>query len=230
MVALSDVALSVAVQLGRANSSGTSILALETEIKSQIAETIRHYNRRPWHLFETRDLVLTTVAGTRWYSSVDPSASEGEEDNTGRASIPVSDILSIDYIRETSSAIEDYLHEMRYADFERMFAGSTPGGWPISYARYAGRLGIYPEPDAVYTIQMSASVKPQIPTADADESVWFDKANELIEAGTCARVCLKYLRDRERAAEYAQVEEGAAAALHSEHIRKTSTGRLRCHD
>lgn len=227
MPTLADVALSVATQLGRSNAAGTAIIALEDEIKAEIGETIRYYNRRPWHLLETRMLRLFTVAGQVWYDVVYPDQSEGEEDNTGRATVPVSDLVSVDYMRETASSITDGLHEFRYREFEQLYEGSVEGGFPYAYARYAGRIGIYPEPDQVYTIEISAITKPQIPSADTDESVWFDAAREMIEAGACARMLLKYLRDPARAAEYAQIENGAAAMLQSEHVRKTSTGRLK---
>lgn len=227
MTTLADVALSCAIQLGRANQAGTAIIDLEAQIKKEIQEAIRNYNRKPWHLTETRNVTLTTVNGTTWYDTVSAASAEGEGEYA--TSLSVSDILHIEYMRENASSLTDGLYLVRYEYFEQLQEGSTIGGPPTAYTRYAGRIGIYPTPSDAWALTFSANMKPAIPTADADESVWFNEAAELIEASACGRVALKYLRDTERANEFGSIANGLENELHGEYVRKSKTGRVKVH-
>ncbi|WP_299949076.1 hypothetical protein [uncultured Ruegeria sp.] len=229
---LTTVALSCAKQLGRVNAAGTDITDLEAEIKEQIQETIRFYNRKPYHLTEFRGFTLDTAASTVWYSSVDLTSGDGDQSNTSRTAVDTNQILNITYSRENpgSSGLNEPLDRIPYAKFERLREGSTPQGTPTYYTYYAGQIGIWPTPDGVYELYFSGHVKPVVPTNDSDTSVWFDEANEMIEAGALKRVCLKYLRDKERAADFGIIEDGAARAMAREHLLKSSTGKLKVHD
>jgi hypothetical protein len=230
MATLATVALKCAKQLGRVNAAGDTITDLETEIKEEIGEAITFYNRKPWHLTEVRNITLTTVASTIWYSTVDVSTGAGDQSVSGRSSVDVNSILSIDYLRENASSITDDLRRFDYRSFEQLQEGSPPGGVPYGYTMYAGQIGIYPTPDQAYTLTFSAHVKPVVPTSDSDTSVWFDEAEELIVAGAIKRVLLKYIRDAERAGTYVAIERDAMEQLHAEHIRKTATSRIKAHD
>lgn len=229
---LATSALKCAIMLGRANATGTAILDLETQIKQEIGETIRFYNRRPFHLTEYRGVELTTAASTVWYSSVDMTSGDGDQSGTGRTAVDVKDVLHIEYMRENpgSSGLNEPLYRMAYGEFERLFEGSTPSGPPTYWTIYAGQIGIWPTPDAAYTIYFSATVKPVIPTSDSDTSIWLDEAEEMIATGACRRVCLKHLRDPERAQEFAVMEQEAAIMMEKEHVLKSSSMRLRVND
>lgn len=232
MTTLADIALVVAKQLGRANVAGTAILDLETEIKAEITNAVKQYNRKPMHLTEFRGGTLTTAAGVDWYSTVDLTAGDGDQDNTGRSAVDVNDIIKLHYVRENpgGSGLNERMTPISYEHFERLNEGSTPQGQPEFYTLYAGQIGIWPTPSGVSTLYWSGIVKPVIPTADSDESVWFDQANELIEAATARRVNANYIRDTERMTIYAASEASALRDLENEYVRKTSTGRLKAHD
>lgn len=222
-------ALKCAVQLGRANAAGTAINDLAAEIKDEIGNSIRFYNRQPWHLTEVRAVSLTTAAGQTWYSSMDVSAGAGDQSVTGRTATDTKDILNIQYGRENpgSSGLNEPLLRLGYKQFEALFEGSTPSGPPTYWSYYAGQVGIWPTPDDAYTLYFSATVKPLIPTQDVETSVWLDEQEELINAAACKRVAIKHLRDPERAAEFAAIEASALSALQAENLVKTSSGRLR---
>lgn len=228
---LASEALICAKQLLRASADGTSIADLETEIKESIGETIAYYNRQPYHLTEVRGVVLTTVASTTWYSSVDLTSSGGDQDFTGRTAVDTNTILGIKYARENpgSSGLNEPLDRLSYTDFERLQEGSTPGGTPTYFTYYGGQIGIWPTPDAAYTLYFSATVKPVVPTADADTSVWFTEAGALIRAGACKRVCVNYTRDMEMAGAFAATEEAERQNLAREYLLKTSSGKLKAH-
>ena len=228
---LSATALECAKQISRVNAAGTAITDLEVEIKDQIRETIRFYNRQPYALTEFRGATLTTAVSTVWYSSVDLTTGDGDQSSTGRAAVDVKDILDLTYMRENpgSSGLNEPMYRVSYKQFESMFEGSSPVGPPTYFTIYAGQVGIWPTPDATYTIYFSAHIKPPVPVNDGDDSVWFTEAGEMIEAGACKRVCAKHLRDIERAAAFGAMEETARANLQREHVLKSSSGRLKSH-
>lgn len=229
---LATSALKCAIQLGRASADGSSIIDLEAEIKDEIGNAIRYYNRKPWHLTEVRGITLTTVANQTWYSSVDLTTGAGDQDLTGRTALDTKEILNIQYARENpgSSGLNEPLCKISYQQFEAQQEGSTPTGPPTYWTYYAGQIGIWPTPDAAYTLYFSATVKPVVPTADADTSVWLDEQEELIAAAACKRIALKHLRDKDRSQDFALIEAEMLQGLESENLIKTSSGRLRVRD
>jgi hypothetical protein len=228
MTDLAAVALNCARQLGRASADGLSIIANEADIKREIGETVRFYNRQPNALTEYKDMTLTTVADTTWYSALDMTTGSGDQDSSSRSTLDVNDIIRIRYIE--GPPVFNYRIDYReFADFQDWLQGTGSSGYPTNYTMYAGQIGLYPTPNDAYSITVAADVKPVVPTEDSDESVWFDRAKEMIEAGACARVCLKYLRDTERARDFAVIEEAARSQFHSEEVRKKSSGRLKAH-
>lgn len=228
---LATSALKVAKFLSRTNAAGTAIIDLETEIKDEIAETIRYYNRKPFALNEFRQMELDTVASTTWYSSVDLTSGDGDQDNTGRTAVDVNDILKIHYMRENpgGSGQNEPMTYLPYQQFEANFEGSQPTGTPTYYTRYAGQIGIWPTPDAAYTLYLSGLVKAVIPSDDSDTSAWLDQCEEMVLAGATARVALKYLRNTDLAGQHAAIEKTALEGMEREYILKSSSGKLRVH-
>lgn len=229
MATLATVALNCAKKLSRVNAAGTAITDLETEIKDEIAETITYYNRQPYHLTEVRGVILTTAASTTWYSSVSVASAAGDQTLSG--TVDINSILSIDYMREQpgGSGLNEPMEYIPYKQFEELYEGSTPGGEPSHYTRYAGQIGIWPTPNAAVDMYFSAKMKPVVPSSDSDQSVWFDQCKEMIESGALKRVCINYLNDPQRAQAFAALEEGARINLEGEHILKSSSGKLRAH-
>lgn len=221
MANLASVALTVAKMVGRADATGATILDLEDEIKDEIINAIKFYNRKPLHLLETRAGTLTTVAAQTWYTEVDTTTT-----------ISVNSILDIHYMRENpgASGLNEPMREIAYNRFEQLQEGSTSSGQPEYFTRYAGSIGIWPTPGAVHTLYWSGLVKPIVPSADSDESVWFDEANELIECAAARRVCSKWLRDPERAAIYTAEEQNIYRQLRGEYVSKSTTGRIKPHE
>lgn len=241
---LATTALTVAKMIGRANTAGTAILDLETEIKDEIKNAIRYYNRKPMHLLEVRGGILTTDAGVTWYSTVDVGNTirdsegfniievGGEVVVEAAATIFVDDILDIHYMRENpgASGLNEPMREIAYVRFEQLQEGSTATGQPEYFTRYAGQIGIWPTPGAEHEIYFSALIKPVVPTSDTDPSIWFQEANELIECAAARRVCSKWLRDADLAASYAAEETHLYRQMYGEYVSKSTTGRIKPHD
>ena len=219
MTTLLDVRTRVADQLARSD--------LNTQIDREIQLAMARYNRRVSWLHEVREVSLTSVAAQAWYSSVDVSTGTGPQDTTGRTAVDVADIQKIDYMRDPNY---DDLRQVHYSDFEGFFDTTGAAGRPTYFTLYAGQIGIWPVPDAVTIYTLSAVVKPIIPSLAADESIWFDQAQELIENAAAAAICRKFIQDGERAQAFQVYETEAWNDLVREGNQKMATGKLRARD
>jgi hypothetical protein len=172
--------------LHRANADGTAILDLEDEIKEEIQNAIRHYNRGPLHLTEVRAGELTTVAGQTWYTTLDVGETVRDSDAfnirtisgvvvvAGVTSIFADQVLKFHYMRENpgASGLNEPMSQVSYRHFESLFEGSTPQGQPEYFTHYAGQVGIWPTPSGANTLYWSGIVKSVVPSEDNAPSVW----------------------------------------------------------
>ncbi len=229
---LQSTALTVATQLGRVNRAGTEIIDLDKQIKEEIRNTIRFYNRQPSFLTELRGGTFDLVPGQSWYSTVMVTNAESDQALAGRTSLDVDDIILLTYLRENPgpSLQNEPVHEVAYNKFEELFEGSYPTGEPDFYTRYAGQIGIWPTPSRNTPMYWSGTVRPVVPTNDSDDSIWFRKANELIEAGAARRVCSKYLRNEKWADSFAAIEKLQYDNFDMESILKSGITRLQVHE
>lgn len=223
MATLSDIAANVANQLSRSD--------LTTEIKTEIGSSIRRLNREVSHITEMRALELTTSAGVYWYGTVDASSGVGYG-AAQSATMAVSNIVSVVYMRLSPGAtgVNEPLTFKDYRYFEALREGSVSSGEPTFWTLYAGQIGLFPTPGEAYTIEISANVKPVVPTADAHTSVWFDEYPEIVESMAASRVYRKYLQDEERATAFDRIAISDMAALALEASKKVGSGRLRSRD
>ena len=219
MTTFLDVRTRVADQLARSD--------LNTQIDREIQLAMARYNRRVSWLHEVREVSLTSVAAQAWYSSVDVSTGTGPQDVTGRTAVDVTDIQKISYMRDPDY---DDLRQVHYSDFEGFFDTTGAAGRPTYFTLYAGQIGIWPVPDGVTIYTLSAVVKPIIPSLAADESIWFDQAQELIENAAAAAICRKFIQDGERAQAFQVYETEAWNDLVREGNQKMATGKLRACD
>lgn len=233
MTTLNDIAVNIGRQFGRIGSDGLSFADTDDrdDIYTCIGKTVTFYARRYSHLVEVRDARITTVVGQTWYNTFDMSSGAGEQDTT-RTSVDVNQIVHIDYMRERpgASGLNEPMREVPYRDFQSLFEGSSPGGDPSCFARYAGEIGVWPTPAVAVTLEFSAHVKPVRPVNGDDTSVFFAEAEELVEAAAARRYAKDYLQDYERAQAYAVSEMEALQLFDREALRKRVTGRIRAHD
>jgi hypothetical protein len=201
---------------------------LEAEIKAEIKASIREFNRRPWYLTEVRGGTFATVAGTEFYNSVDFTAGASYGDSTDfTATTSAKDVVSIRYAKIEDGSIDIPLDPVPYRDFEALREGSQTSGYPNIITLYAGQIGVWPIPTNALTIYISATVKGAVPSSDTDGSVWFEEAQELIEASAAKRLYAKYIKDTESALVHQEIERGQIRAILAEATRKMGTGRVR---
>lgn len=217
MTTLADVVENIADQLTRTD--------LDSQIKAEVQAAIRFYERKPFYFTERRNGTFDTVDGTEFYSTVDFSGSAGA--GTLTATENVGRILHITYAKVDQSGLDEDLSVIPYEKYEYYRQGTDTRGMPSYATLYAHQIGLWPIPSGVWTISLSAVVKPVVPSADSDESVWFDEALELITNRAARSVCIKYLMDRERANAYTILETEAREVLACENVQKMGTGKLR---
>ena len=226
---LGEMKLYVAKQIGRASADGTAILDLASEIQDEIHKAIAQYNRQPWALLEFRDMKFTTTAGQTWYSAVNMEDGNGDQ-SPSRTSVDIGTILSIHYIRPALSGFDYGMTRRPYEYFEDLLDGtSSQGGQATDYTLYAGALGIWPTPGEAYQVNLSGIVKSSYPDSDDDTSVWTEEYAELIELSATRRMWAKYLRNMQRAADYAAMEQDQVRAIENEYMLRASSGKLKAH-
>lgn len=199
---------------------------LNPQIETEIKLAITRYNRRVTWLHEVRNATLTTVVSQIWYPTIDISAGDAVQDVAARTAVSVQDVQRVDYMRTPDF---DDMMRLDYFQFEELFDTSGTVGSPTYYTVYAGRIGIWPAPSDVGTYYLSVLVKPVVPVATTDESVWFDKAQDLIENAAAGAICRKFLSDGERAAAFQAYETEAWNEIVRESGLKRGSGKLTVH-
>ena len=206
---------------------------LNSQIDQEIQNAIRHYSRRANWINERRGGTISTVIGTTWYTSIDLTTGGGIEGSpTGTAptaTASVKDLLKLIHFKLEQGAIDWPLTRVSYDEFERLVEGNAVQGIPDYYTVFAGQVGLWPTPSAVFSLYISAFWKPTVPTGDAHESVWFDEHLELIENSAARRVCFKWLHDKELGAVFAVLEKEQEDLLLAEGAARTTTGKLKSH-
>ncbi len=196
---------------------------LNNQIRAEILRAIERFETQPWAFTEVLNATLTTVVGQAWYPTV--AASAGLSQATFPGDIAASRIVRVDWIG--NPADDDWLIELDFATFQRWQETDGTLGDPYHWTRYAGRIGLYPTPDAVYSLSVSGLMRPPALTNDTETSIWFDRAGELIETRAAATVAAKFLADPERARMFAEIATGAEMALIAESGRERGTGKLK---
>jgi len=230
MSTLADVTANVTNMLRRTGDTG-----LATPIQQEVQNAVRHYSRRPSFVIERRQMTIATVASQVWYSLLDNSSSAGFGDSaTGTAPSATDSTLNLlkpIFAKVEQGAIDWPIEYVPYQpDFAALEAGAAITGIPSFWTFYAGRIGLYPTPAAVYTVYISGFFKPTVPTDGTHESAWFDQQIELIEVAAAKRVAMKWLHDTEMGMVFAQLEAEQESLLFAESAYRGTSGRVRKHD
>lgn len=225
MATLAEIADTVADMMSRSD--------LTTQIKREIPNAVRRLNREMSHVTEVRNLTFETVPGEAFYGTLSIVGGEGYDPAAWSPGvIDVRDVQKIVHMRKSPgiTELDEPMMFVPYRRFEAYREGTTSGGDPFWYTRYGARIGVYPTPSVVLTIQISAHVKPTVPSGDASTSIWFDEAPEMVEAMTAARVYRKYVQDEERAQKFDAIASAERTAIYGESARLSGSGVLAVRD
>lgn len=201
---------------------------LTASIKKEIRSTVAHYVRMGGDYLQRGEGELTTVAGQQWYATVDFSGSFGAETSPS-ATLGVADILLIEHMKIApgSSGYDDSIVPVDFDTFERLSNGADTGQDPEYYCIHAERIGLWPIPDGVLTIEVAGLIRPAPVTTDGGSTPFFDRFTELVECAAAKRICQKYTLDLERAQAFAAMEAEIWGPIAADMRRRLSTGRLR---
>lgn len=224
MVALSAVVDNVTDMLRR-----TGDTTLATPIKQEVQNAIRHYSRRNSWVIERRGSEITLVADQAWYSIIDNTTGNGIEASpagtTPTATDDTLEVLSIIYAKLELGAIDWPMDLVTYRTFESLLENNNVSGTPRYITHFAGQIGVWPKPNVAFTLYLSITAKPAVPSADADESVWITQYRELIENSAARRTAFKWLQDPDLGKGFALAEAEQEQLLLAEGAVRTTTGR-----
>lgn len=184
---------------------------LTSAIASEIPKAIRHYQNTRFYFNETRDETFATVGAQKLYSSSDDTA--------------IPKFIEIDQISILDGTEFIELEQMSPEDWEALTASGTVTGRPTDYCIYDQKIGLYPIPDAIYTVRMAGLFMKAAPASDSEaNNVWMTEAFDLIRARVCSKLALRKTRDMEFAAAQKADEVDELNRLKSETASRIGTG------
>lgn len=155
---------------------------LTTAIASEITKAIRHYQATRFYFNESRDETFATVASQKLYSSSDDAA--------------IPKFVETDQVVLMDGTEPTELEQVDPKDWEILTASGTSTGKPDSWCTFDQKIGLYPIPDAVYTVRVIGQFMKAGPATDGETgNVWMTEAFDLLRARVCAQLALKKLRD-----------------------------------
>src|SRR5262245_5452710 len=174
--------------------------------------------------FNERRYLLQTVADQEYYATTEPTITLHDSSalDTGEH------IIEIDVITCTVNNMQYPLTPRTQMWFEQFTApASVYTGQPDSYGWYGDELRLYPIPDGVYPIGISAlgSLGPQPLSGDTDTNDWLTKAEALIRHQAKYLIYRDLVRDAEGKATAAEGIQEAQWQLERKAAGKTHTGR-----
>lgn len=185
--------------------------AYEAMIGSAVTAAIRHYQRTRFYFNETRDETFATVAAQKLYSSTDDAA--------------IPKFIEIDQIVLMDGTEPNELCQIDPKKWEMLTASGSSTGRPNSWCYFNESFGLYPIPDAAYTIRPIGHIMKAAPTADDEaNNVWMLEAYELLRARCVTQLAQRRLRDPELAGLHGPVEMDELSRLNGETTTRIATG------
>lgn len=180
-------------------------------IASAVNAAIRHYQRTRFYFNETRDETFVTVADQKLYAKADD------------ATIPK--FIEIDQIVLMDGTEPYELCQITPKEWEMLTASGSSTGRPDSYCYFNESFGLYPIPDAAYTVRPIGHIMKDAPAADDEaNNVWMIEAYELLRARCVTQIAQRRLRDAELAGMHGPVEMDELSRLNGETTSRIATG------
>lgn len=220
MATVADVRAVVADMLARSD--------LNDQIDREVINACKELERESIFISQVAEFKLTTVANQEWYTSLDLSAAIPAEGTNSSAALPVERVLKVNYLKgtPTGQTTEVEISRLHFSDFQRLSEGASSAGWPTYYTIFGHRLGLWPVPGEVFTIEGDGVIKPVAPTDSSSESAFIDQAEDLVVSLAAERVARRYLQDAEMASAYAADASRLVQSLLREDTKKRGAGRL----
>ena len=185
---------------------------LTSQIQKAIKTAIKTYDKDRFWFNESRSFTFSTVAGQEFYTS---------SDNTN-----IPNLLAIDTIQVAITSTDKYLlQRVPYEQIEAISSNTTVDqGQPTWFAYYGKQLRLYPIPDAVYTVRVSAVWALDDLSATSDTNAWMTDGETLIRSRAKRELYTHVIRDTDGAAAMAQAEITELKDLRSASSMRGATG------
>lgn len=186
---------------------------LTAAIASEITKAIRFYQNTRFYFNESRDETFDTVAGQKLYSSSDDAA--------------IPKFIELDQVYTLDGGEPCELEQITPKEWEMLTASGNATGRPEAYCRFNQSFGIYPIPDAAYTVRLIGQFMTAGPATDDEAgNVWMTEAFDLLRAHVCARLALLKVRSPELAQMHTAAEQSELIRLNSETASRVMTGYI----
>ena len=181
---------------------------MTSHARTAILTAVKHFEGERFWFSEER-ATASTVASQEWYD------------------LPT-DFRGVDSITVTINNNAYPLIERTYNELEDWnISSSTYTGYPTDFAIYNDQLRLYPIPNDAYTLTISYIKNLSSLATATDTNAWMVEAEELIRSRAESDVCMRVIRDFERAQGFKLLEQEALKRLLRESNRRTSTGFTR---
>lgn len=137
---------------------------IDAQIGKAILTAIEYYARTRF-FFNQKTFTFSTVADQELYTLSDAA--------------DIATFLEIDASYFTSSGNRYPIYPVSHATIDAEQTGTITGR-PATWAYFAQKIRLFPIPDAVYVVTVSAHYRLTALSADADTNVWTTDAEELI--------------------------------------------------
>lgn len=205
MATLADLKADIASDFARGD--------LTTEIAAAITRAIEYFQPTRFWFNETRDLTFNTVIGQARYTSADDADIPG--------------IITLDATFITVGGQNRELDWVYPDDYELAVDSSASTGEPYCYTRLNETIGLYPLPDAVYTIRLQCHYVVDAPTSDADAAnLWIVNAYQLIRSRAAWEIASKKVRDYDFARLMAGEVDYELNRLNGQTSKRLGTGQI----
>lgn len=195
MATSGDLVTTIISDLGRNDTSLSDIVLLD--VQSAVAE----YESYRFHFNE--QIMSITLSSTDTYAlSLFAAVGSG-----------VSDIIEVDEMILQVSPTRTYPLDERPYGVVAMLQANGITGYPRDFCIYNQAAIIYPKPNQVYTLAMSAHVKLTPITDFSANNAWTNDASNLIRNAALKRLWGRRFRDMEAAQAVAMAEQNALQAL-----------------
>jgi len=180
------------------------------EIVSAIQDAIKINGSKPfWFLQEptAADLTSTTTAGDSYVAEY-------------------AGLLRLDSLRITIAGDKQQLYQISQEEMSIRHDGSTSTGEPFEYARWAGRVRLYPTPGSAYTLTWSGIFADTTLSLDADSNGWTTHGELLIRSTAKLFLLRDYIKSYDDVPAAMAAMADAEKALYREHVQRMTKTRM----
>lgn len=187
---------------------------LTSAISDAITRAIEYYQPQRFWFNETRSETFATVAAQPRYTSSDDTA--------------IPEFVVLDGLVITVGGQNRPLRKIDPVEFELLLDNSASTGQPYAFTYYDITIGIYPIPDAIYSVRLMGHIKKAAPANDAETgNVWMTHAYQMIRSRAAADVALVKVRDTAYASVLSVKEDKEVRRLHAETSKRIASGQIK---